>query len=121
MGSTLFVQQLSINHSCASSDSATLEPIITSCGCDRVVLKTRLLLSNVKFYFLKDTGFYKYTYFLKRTATNSFAGLQAVGAALLSKALSLTGADCWINCACGELTQAFLLSLKAFGQRTSFG
>lgn len=28
---------------------------------------------------------------------NSFAGLQAVDAALLSKALSLTGADCWIN------------------------
>lgn len=107
-------------HLRASSDSATLEPIITSCGRDRIVLKTRLILSNVKFYFLKDTGFYKYIYFLKRTAMNSFAGLQAADAALLSKALSLTGADCWINWPCGELTQGFLLSFIGFWSENQF-
>lgn len=33
----------------------------------------------------------------KKDCYDSFAGLQAVDAALLSNALSLTGADGWIN------------------------
>lgn len=62
---------------------------------DRVILKTNLLLHNFNSLFLKDTGFYNYIYFLKRTVINSFVGLQAIYAILLSRVLSLTSVDCW--------------------------
>lgn len=67
MVSALFVQQLStVSFVCIFCHSRTHNHFMWMW---QSVLKTRSLLSNVTFYFLKDTGFHKYTYFLKRTAT----------------------------------------------------